>query len=152
MLDFLRYREMSPAGRKIGDARHVKHEHQPGAAGVAQNSEQPGKKVHRPERVELALHASRTLDRCGDIGLSAEPGDQPFGERVVGSEKSLAIGSQHRGESRRGACDLGKAAFHQRLGGGGQGSAIGGIDTALGDDVVLDETSLRAQFALDRSS
>jgi len=138
MLDFLRYREMSPAGRKIGDARHVKHEHQPGAAGVAQNSEQPGKKVHRPERVELALHASRTLDRCGDVGLSSEPSDQPFSQRIIGSKQRLAIGSQHSRKSWRGACDISEPALHQRLRGSGEGFAIGRIETALGNDVLFE--------------
>lgn len=63
---------------------------------------------------------------------------QSLGERVVVCEQRSPIGPQHRGESWGGACDLGEAAFHYSLGGGGEGFAICGIDAALVDDILFE--------------
>src|ERR1700730_15107174 len=94
--------------------------------------------MHCTEGIEVTLHACRALDGCRDIRLPAKPRDQSLGERVVVGEQSSAIGPQDCGEGWGGASDLGEAAFHQRLGGGGESLAICSVDAVLGDDILFE--------------
>ena len=115
----------------------IENKHQAGPTAVTQDGEQPCEKMHRAERIKIALHARGPLHGGGYIGLATEPGYQPLGQCCVFRDECPSVGSQHGGECRGGTCNPREPPFHQCFGRRRKRGSITGFGPAFGEHFLL---------------
>ena len=81
----------------------VKHEHESRVASAPKDRQQSTEEGEGTVVVEFPANSSHPLDRCGDVGLAAEPSEKSLGHgRVPGRERG-PIGAEDGGQG-RGLC------------------------------------------------
>ena len=105
---------------------------------VSQDAQKPLKERECPGMVDLTLDPRHPLHRSGDVGLAAQPRQQPIGRGMVTVVASGTIGAKYCPERRSCADDVAQALLHQHVGGCEQTSAVVLIDDAACEDILLE--------------